>query len=91
MIGWKGDDDSWTQYPLWCISFVREVQDLLYSFVSSNSTDDAISIILVSNNVTDEDVNSLREQLTPFFPANYRWDICNGKYVNDDNPFDKAM
>ena len=81
MIGWTGDDVTWKQYPLWRISFVREIQDLLYSFVSSNSTDDAISTILVSSNVTDEDVNSLREQLTPFFPANYRWYNCDGNIV----------
>ena len=86
--GWMANDwiNGWwwnlKTYPLWCISFVREVQDLLYSFVSSNSTDDAISTILVSSNVTDEDVNRLREQLTPFFPANYRWDNCSGNIAD---------
>ena len=85
MIRWTGDDVTWTQYPLWHVLFVREVQDLLYSFVSSNSTDDAISTILVSSNVTDEDVNRLREQLTPFFPANYRWDNCNGNIVDTND------
>ena len=52
--------------------FHRELQDLLYSFVTSNSSDSVLSAILADSNVTSEDVTRLRQQLTPLFPANYR-------------------
>ena len=48
------------------------MQDLLYSFVSSNSTDNVLSTILAGSNVTNEDVTRLRKQIAPLFPANYR-------------------
>ena len=52
--------------------FHRELQDLLYSFVTSNSSDNILSTILAGSNVTNEDVTRLRQQLTPLFPDNYR-------------------
>ena len=52
--------------------FHRELQDLLYSFVTSNSSDSILSTILADSNVTSKDVTRLRQQLTPLFPANYR-------------------
>ena len=54
------------------VIFHRELHDLLYSFVSSNSSDNILSTILAGSNVTSEDVTRLRQQLTPLFPANYR-------------------
>ena len=55
-----------------CHFLHRELQDLLYSFVTSNSSDGILSTILADSNVTSEDVTRLRQQLSPLFPANYR-------------------